>query len=52
MSKIDPIDIKCKAFNKDEIWIFNPESSRQDIIQIINYGNSLREENLKSLPFS
>lgn len=52
MNKIDPIEIRCIAFTKDEIWVFNPESLRQDIIQFIKYANSLREENLKSLPFS
>ena len=49
---IDPIMFKCIAFTKNELWVFNPETLRHDIIKFTRYANSLREKNLKSLPFS
>ncbi len=46
------IDFKCIAFTKDELWVFDPESLKHDIIRFIKYANNIRTRNLKSLPFS
>jgi hypothetical protein len=49
---IGSIEVKCIVFTKDELWVFNPEFLRNDIIKFIRYANSLRDSDLKSLPFS
>ncbi len=49
---IGSIEVKCIVFTKDELWVFNPEFLRDDIIKFIRYANSLRDSDLKSLPFS
>jgi hypothetical protein len=49
---ITSIKVKCIVFTKDELWVFNPEFLRDDIIEFIKYANSLRKSNLKSLPYS
>jgi len=46
------INFKCIAFTKEELWVFDPESLKHDIIKFIKYANSVRTRNLKSLPFS
>lgn len=51
-SDYNVIDFKCIVFTKDELWVFDPESLKHDIIKFIEYANSIRTRNLKSLPFS
>ena len=33
------INFKCIAFTKDELWVFDPESLKHDIIKFINMPN-------------
>jgi len=51
-SDINYFDLKCVVFTKDELWEFDPEFLKSELIDFIKYTNSLRENNLKSLPFS
>jgi len=52
INDIDAIKFKCIAFTKDELWVFDPEGLKYDIIKFIKYTNSIRSRNLKSLPYS
>ncbi len=51
-SDFNAFDLKCIIFTKDEVWEFDPEVLKSEFIDFIKYANSLREKNLKSLPFS
>jgi len=51
-SDFNAFNIKCILFTKDEVWEFDPEILKSEFIDFIKYVNSLREKNLKSLPFS
>ncbi len=52
ISDSNAINFKCIAFTKEELWVFDPESLKLDIIKFIKYANIVRTRNLKSLPFS
>lgn len=52
VSNFNAIDFKCIVFTKNELCIFDPEYLKYDIIKFIEYANSFRTRNLKSLPFS
>ena len=51
-SDFNAFNLKCILFTKDEVWEFDPEILKSEFIDFIKYVNSLREKNLKSLPFS
>ncbi len=51
-SDFKAFDLKCIMFTKDEVWEFEPDSLKYELINFIKYANSIRNIPLKSLSFS
>ncbi len=52
MFDLNSFKLKCLIFTKDDLWIFDPLSLRNKVIDFIKFANSIRKRNLKSLRFA